>query len=558
MVNLNGGDGIRSTPASNTQVTGIRGLSRSAAIGPNLLSALAESLGDGAILKGIITSAPRNGQAIFTTDKGSFILNDAESLNIGDKIAIRINKDKGGDLSAKLVQVNNTHLGDDLSAIDLANSKKSGIRLDQSNYSSRNNYTQQAVQIDENIRVAMPGLVAEGKVIAQSTAKMNQLLQNILNHNVEAEQDTFGQVSALTLQENQDNILNKATNEENIKRLKSITLGSIVKFKVIAQGGKDNSTLENGLTKAEGREGTKNFTFNAKLINIDKFGNHTLQTDFGDMSIDSKIHFQPGVNYEIEIISSKVDEIIDAAISDIYNHAKNFYGKINNQWDNFEKLFSLIQHLDFKNSDNHMMGVLPATNNKMLAHILKFAEAVENGNIEDIVGPEVIAKVKDLGLESLIKELKEDFIELKRMHQSDISQDKSNWQSLLVPIFDGQQMNYARIFSRRNEDIEGQVKFVRFVIEIETEIYGQLQLDGLVTISLEDQKVKDFDLTCRTKASPNENLVGAIQTIFEHNKDISKITGAIRFDQAEQFPVNPLKDIKQDRFEGSGNSSILI
>lgn len=172
----------------------------------------------------------------------------------------------------------------------------------------------------------------------------------------------------------------------------------------------------------------------------------------------------------------------------------------------------------------HLLNVaVPRPGPQLAAGLLFFVAALRQGSPRAWLGEQTVDALQHGGHGALIDKLTDEFAGLGRL-ASETS--PNGWQTLLLPLFDGERLQQIRLHLRRprrkgNERQDG----TRFMIEAELSKFGPLQLDGMVS-------KPQFDLVVRTKTALPREIRGDIIDIFSDALLATNLKGAVSF-QAE-------------------------
>jgi hypothetical protein len=115
------------------------------------------------------------------------------------------------------------------------------------------------------------------------------------------------------------------------------------------------------------------------------------------------------------------------------------------------------------------------------------------------------------------------------------------WSFMLVPVMKGDEMQNMRWFKRKQDAEDGSNREgTRFVVELETDSLGNLQLDGLF---FNQPREKQFDLVIRSTNPFTDDEKENITGIYNSYGEISGYRGSLRFEEVSTFPVHPMQDI---------------
>jgi hypothetical protein len=462
------------------------------------------------ILEGSITSVDQNKQVVFTTpSNGDFVLNNLQnSLSKGDTLKIQITSGKAsGILSGTILEINNN-------ALEESAAKSLNLR---------------------NISTGPDVKIATSSNFVSSGASIETKL---LTNNIK---DFFQKISSETGIAARDLAVFGLKNAAVSGALSNASIGSSFIFRTL-------DTIEQSkgnLTYSVNQQGQ--FIIEAKLIQQNPFGSNILVTPLGLMSMSKDILIPK--NHSLQLLLENVinSSKSGAVINDVVNKSTDFLRKIQNHWPALAKLSKFLKlKADSKEFTEEVRKMFPGTDSDMLYKIIKYSEAIKSGNILNIIGKDTLEKFKESGAEDIINELADDFFELQKIYSS--NNDLDNWQTMLVPIFDGDIVQHTKIFTRKScKDGIGQI---RLIIELTLEAGGEMQLDGLVSLILgvnNKSKVQKFDLIIRTLSPLDKHLKSGIQEIFINNQKIIGISGGLRFEQVDSFKVRPLDEISKNK-----------
>jgi hypothetical protein len=472
------------------------------------------------ILEGRITAVDQNQQLVFTTSSnGDFILNNLQNtLNTGDKLKIQIKRgDASGILSGTILEINDSVLEE---------STNRSLNL-------RNISTATDVKIDTSSKIINFGTNLETK---------------LLTNNIK---DFIQKASSETGIPAKDLVNFGIKNAALFQSMASAEVGSSFIFKALDVVEQSKSKLSYNIDE-QGR-----FIVEAKLIKQNPFGSNILITPLGLLSISKDIMIPKDHSLQLLLENIINNAKTGAIISDVVNKSTDFLRKIQNYWPALTKLTKFLKlKSDSKEFEEEVKKMFPGTDSDMLYKIIKYAEAIKSGNISNIISKETLEKFKSSGAEDIINELADDFFELQKIYSS--NNDLDNWQTMLVPIFDGDAVQHTKIFTRKSsKDGIGQI---RLIIELTLESDGEMQLDGLVSLILginNKSTVQKFDLVIRTLKPLDKKLRSGIQEIFINNQKIIGISGNLRFEQVDIFKVRPLDDVKNNKQKGESGDGYI-
>ncbi len=176
-----------------------------------------------------------------------------------------------------------------------------------------------------------------------------------------------------------------------------------------------------------------------------------------------------------------------------------------------------------------------------LRQVLAFIAAPAN-DVGALLGHAAVTALQQTGHGEAAMRLDGDLREMARLNAA-----PSDWRAVFVPIFEANEPKQLRIFTRRRKADRGKGRegSGRFVVEIEFQDLGPLQLDGLV------QKPR-IDVILRShEALPQEMRRGIVE-VFENTCAAAGLAGQLVFQATAVFPVAPLDEMT--RSSGGGLS----
>ncbi len=524
-----------------------------------------DEIAPGTILSGTITSKSPNGDAIFTTGEGNFVLNNAKDLKTGDKLSLLLEASQE-EIVGKILSINNPEL-------EIINSLKLNIDNNSSghaNYIAHSHGKGITTQPEEIIDLTGNQIVQNDSIVILKTISINSLkLQQAVDKiNIILDHDGNRGLS----QESENNIEEvsegfskyfdkKITGEQSkilLRKLPDIVPSSILEFKVIKIDNNINLTNQNNLIEQPKDKTTDNTTEtsleaknkpaglildnNNKLLVHGKIINQgnrvTIVTEIGVFEVDQTIDRREGDNIHLELINIK-DLPIDENNSSTLTNLSNIF-KSNFKWDNLEKLlgFNLLNSSE-DNIDSEQQ-IIPTLDKTTLAKLIKFEEAIKNDQIEQLFSTNLNSEsiTKD---PEMLKQIVEDVRSLQLMNKTLALNSPSAWQFMILPIYNQDQLDYIKSFVRSDEKDPTNM---RFIIEFNTKTIGNLQFDGFIRFQAKDnKKIDNFNLIVRATSEITPNIREGIMGIFYANQQIQGIKGFIKFEETSQFPINPSQDI---------------
>ena len=275
--------------------------------------------------------------------------------------------------------------------------------------------------------------------------------------------------------------------------------------------------------------GNGNLNLNGIVLHSEQNGEVLLQTALGKVLVNAgqkyaSVEKGSVLNLQLSEITPPDDSMAMDDDSPLSSLTK--------QWPALE---SLDQHPDTDGSP--ILNKLAGTDTTFAARLNSFVNAVKSGDIQQWLGNNYFAALaaSEDG-KDIISKLKGD---LTTLRENFATPNQNGWQTMLFPVFDGQQLNQARLHVKYLPDEDGTPTpkaGTRFLVEIDTSYFGEIQMDGLVRANMS----KHFDLTIRTHDPLDLDVKQDINHIFNDASEITGFKGNLEFSVARQFPNNIL------------------
>jgi len=173
-----------------------------------------------------------------------------------------------------------------------------------------------------------------------------------------------------------------------------------------------------------------------------------------------------------------------------------------------------------------------------MSRLIGFMTTVKDGNINNWLSSELLDTLDEQTREQLVSKLRGDFSQLRSL----LNDSSNSWQTLLFPVFDGSELQQARLHVRYLEDENSENpenSATRFIVEIETGFFGEIQLDGFFR---RKSAGNNFDLIIRSLKPLDADVKNEISTIYYNTQEITGFRGDIDFSVARDFPIRPLDE----------------
>jgi len=148
-----------------------------------------------------------------------------------------------------------------------------------------------------------------------------------------------------------------------------------------------------------------------------------------------------------------------------------------------------------------------------------------------LLGDTAHAVLERNGRADLLARLDAELREMARLNSG-----ASDWNVMFLPLVDVHELRQMRVYTRKKKPGGKGRDAGRFVVEVEFDQLGEVQIDGLI------QKPR-IDLILRSHVELEPGMQAGIAEVFGRTCDSSGLIGKIFFQATPQFPVAPLDEI---------------
>jgi hypothetical protein len=169
---------------------------------------------------------------------------------------------------------------------------------------------------------------------------------------------------------------------------------------------------------------------------------------------------------------------------------------------------------------------------RFLGQILHYLTTPTAAEVRTLLGETAVSRLELAGRGDMLARLDAELREMGRLNTN-----ASDWRVFFVPILDMNELRQLRIFTRRRKsDKDREREGGRFIVEVDFEELGPMQIDGLV-------KKPRIDVILRSHVELAPGMQAGIAEVFGRTCDASGLVGKIFFQATSSFPVSPLDDI---------------
>jgi len=203
-------------------------------------------------------------------------------------------------------------------------------------------------------------------------------------------------------------------------------------------------------------------------------------------------------------------------------------------WPHLDEALKALAQADPARFQHVAHHLLPQSGAKLTSQMLFFLSALKGGDIKAWLGDSVTRTI-ERDRPGITNRLGGDFRIMSKLVDEPQSGD---WRLALIPLWSGKEIEQLRMYYRNRsaqDDENGDGDGTRFVLDIELNNIGHVQIDGLMKSA-----TKKLDLIVRTDEPLPEVWRTDIAEIFVAAQDITGIGGGLAFQAAPgNFAVFP-------------------
>jgi hypothetical protein len=168
---------------------------------------------------------------------------------------------------------------------------------------------------------------------------------------------------------------------------------------------------------------------------------------------------------------------------------------------------------------------------RFLGQVLNQLASGSARDAKALLGDTAHAVLERNGRADLLARLDAELREMMRLNGS-----ASDWNVMFLPLVDVHELRQMRVYTRKKKPGGKGRDPGRFVVEVEFDQLGEVQIDGLI------QKPR-IDLILRSHVELEPGMQAGIAEVFGRTCESSGLIGKIFFQATAQFPVAPLDEI---------------
>ena len=257
-----------------------------------------------------------------------------------------------------------------------------------------------------------------------------------------------------------------------------------------------------------------------------------LRTPFGLLRLPLPAQQPPGSQVLLELLTQRAPQPVpsDQMAQDL--GASRRMTALGQEWPALRDVMETLDAEAPETVRQAAMNAVPRVGPTLTAGLLMFIAAARGGSLRQWIGDDAVETLERGGHGALAARLADDVASLPRLAEA----QPNGWQTLLLPIFDGDKLRQIRMSMRRaRKDSSGRNDGARFIIDAELSKLGALQLDGLV-------RLPHFDLAVRTQDNLPPEIRANIMEIFNDAMQATKLAGSVSFQVAREMRAGPFEN----------------
>lgn len=285
------------------------------------------------------------------------------------------------------------------------------------------------------------------------------------------------------------------------------------------------------------------------VIGTELTGEAILKTSLGIVRLPTDLALPKGTELLLELVTiTPAQQSLMTANMPLTR--RDTVGQLFAHWASLNDMISTLQEQAPDMADKMLKSLIPTTDKQFTASLLNFISSVKDGNVTSWLGMPIIRQLKESGKRETLDKLTQEFTALKNLYSE--PSKVNDWQTLIFPLYDGEELHQVHMFVRDHpaDEHSENGKDTRFVVEVDTEMLGALQFDGLVHTG---HTQKSFDLVVRSREPLPDWMKLDITNLFTEAGEITGMKGGLNFHATPDFPLKPIEDVL-----AADHSSIIV
>lgn len=288
------------------------------------------------------------------------------------------------------------------------------------------------------------------------------------------------------------------------------------------------------------------------VIAQENTGEAVVQTAAGSLRLPPEVPLPRGTSLNLELLAVQpgTDPELAALLPQGFTSGNIATDALIRGSTGLDSLFRHLFALNPEAATNAADKNIPKPDKQFGTQVLTFLKQLDDGSFMDKLSQSI---PKHYAQELNMPRFAAEFAGLRQAYNE--PSPAQHWQFALVPVMDNDELRHMRWFKREQQGSakNPNAKGTRFVIELETESLGSVQLDGLF---FKQPKTSDFDLVVRSNTPFSEEEQERIRSIFSEYGEIGGYAGSIQFQSTDHFPVNPQSDLTAEARPKGHNYSV--
>ena len=252
-------------------------------------------------------------------------------------------------------------------------------------------------------------------------------------------------------------------------------------------------------------------------------GHPIIITNAGFLKISTSISLPIGSQLTVKVVS--LNKSFSTKIDSIKTTETPQSLPLRRQWPALQDAVRILNETNPAAFQQLIKAVIPQPGPMLGGNIIFFIMALSGGNLSNWFG-DLPTRALRLTNPELLARLKKDFGEIDRTAKSPNSRE---WRSTLIPFHDGIEVTSLRLSVNSKNDSpqekgQGDKCGTNFIIDLDLNIIGRFQLDGLVY-----RERKRMDIIVRTENHLSIKVQNGIRSIYQNATDEIGLMGGVVF-----------------------------
>ena len=267
------------------------------------------------------------------------------------------------------------------------------------------------------------------------------------------------------------------------------------------------------------------------VFNVNKTWNNlvTVNTDQQSKTLEMTVANKELGEKNIALLTKNIDESVS------YNQLNKSPLEVNKQIDSELILQTPYMHREARKSISKLEN-----DKKIKQNSSSNISSFDQKNSKDLIDKDNnnfnrIIQSLDESVEQ-IKKFANEYSGIKELLLSNTSvvEENQKWQTIFIPFYHDQEVQEKEVKINRTSS-----QYLRFVLNINLQEHGDIQLDGLVTFKDNSKVPVNFDMIFRSKQRLHRDFQQAISSIFVSSSETTGISGQMKFEETNDlsYPI---------------------